>query len=53
MNHGASILQQEEIMTSYDIESKLTTYRQACRKGTDWLLDHSNPDGSIGPVEDG
>ena len=40
-------------MTSYDIESKLAAYRQACRKGTDWLLDHSNPDGSIGPVEDG
>lgn len=40
-------------MRGYDIERKLATYRQACRKGTDWLLNFMNQDGSIGPVQDG
>ena len=39
-------------MPGYDIEKKLASYRQACRRGTDWLLDRANADGSIGPVED-
>lgn len=36
----------------YDIEKKLAAYRQGSRKGTDWLLNAMNPDGSIGPVEE-
>jgi len=36
----------------YDIKRKLATYRQACRRGTDWLLNFINQDGSIGPVYD-
>ena len=36
-----------------DLGGKLAMYRQACRKGTDWLLDFMNNDGSIGPVEEG
>jgi hypothetical protein len=40
-------------MSSHEIEGKLSAYRQACRKGTDWLLDHMNADGSIGPVDAG
>ncbi|MCZ6681399.1 MAG: hypothetical protein O7E52_29645 [Candidatus Poribacteria bacterium] len=39
-------------MTGYDVEKKLVTYREACRKGADWLLNFMNPDGSIGPVQD-
>ena len=38
-------------MAEYDIGEKLETYRRACRRGTDWLLRFSNPDGSIGPVQ--
>ena len=34
------------------MEEKLKTYRRACRKGTDWLLNLANSDGSIGPVEE-
>ena len=34
------------------MEKRLTTYRQANRKATDWLLGFTNPDGSIGPVHD-
>lgn len=37
-------------MSDYDIEKKLAVYRQACRKGTDWLLGFMRSDGSIGPV---
>jgi hypothetical protein len=32
---------------------KLELYQEACRKGTDWLLQLANEDGSIGPVRDG
>lgn len=32
---------------------KLDAYRQACRRGTDWLLNLMNQDGSIGPAEEG
>ena len=39
-------------MADYDIEDRLAAYRAACRKGTDWLLDHKHADGSIGPVEE-
>jgi hypothetical protein len=39
-------------MSNHDIETQLATYRQACRKGTDWLLGFMNPDGSIGPVQE-
>ena len=39
-------------MKGCDIEKKLATYRQACRTGTDWLLNFINQDGSIGPVQD-
>ncbi len=39
-------------MSEYGIEEKLATYRQACRRGTDWLLAFMNPDGSIGPVQE-
>lgn len=39
-------------MRGYDVERKLATYRQACRKGADWLLNFMNQDGSIGPVQD-
>lgn len=37
-------------MTHPEIESKLTAYHAAYRKGTDWLLAHANPDGSVGPA---
>ena len=40
-------------MSSHEIEERLSAYRQACRRGTDWLLNHVNADGSIGPVEAG
>jgi hypothetical protein len=40
-------------MRGYDVEKKLATCRQASRKGTDWLLNFMNQDGSIGPVQDG
>ena len=33
-------------------EEKLSRFREACRRGTDWLLGHLNDDGSIGPVSD-
>ena len=39
-------------MSEYGIEEKLAIYRQACRRGTDWLLSFMNPDGSIGPVQE-
>jgi len=39
-------------MSGYDIEKNLATYRQACRKGTDWLLNLMNQDGSIGPAQE-
>jgi hypothetical protein len=39
-------------MGNHDVETGLATYRQACRKGTDWLLAFVNPDGSIGPVQE-
>jgi hypothetical protein len=39
-------------MSDHDIETKLATYRQACRRGTDWLLGFMNADGSIGPVQE-
>lgn len=38
-------------MEGYDVEKKLVTYRQAYRKGADWLLNFMNQDGSIGPVQ--
>ncbi len=31
---------------------KLDIYEQACRRGTDWLLGWTGPDGSVGPVQD-
>ena len=40
-------------MKGYDIERKLATCRQMCRKGADWLLNFMNQDGAIGPVQDG
>ena len=39
-------------MQEYNIENRLEIYRSACRKGTDWLLNFMNADGSIGPVQD-
>jgi hypothetical protein len=39
-------------MPGYDIEQKLASYCQACRRGTDWLLDRMNADGSLGPVQE-
>jgi hypothetical protein len=39
-------------MADDDLEAKLALYRQACRRGTDWLLGLTNPDGSIGPVHE-
>lgn len=38
-------------MSGYDLEKKLAAYRRAARKGTDFLLAHMAPDGSIGPVD--
>lgn len=35
------------------LESKLQSYLDARRKGVGFLLDHANPDGSIGPVDRG
>ena len=35
------------------MEAKLESYREACRKGTDFLLRSMNRDGSIGPVQEG
>jgi hypothetical protein len=40
------------MMSSLNVDHKLAVYREACRKGTAWLLRHMNPDGSIGPVEE-
>ena len=40
-------------MKEYNIEKKLAIYRQACRNGTDWLLNFVNSDGSIGPAQEG
>ena len=37
-------------MNMCDVDDKLATYRLACRRGTDWLLDHVSEDGSIGPA---
>jgi hypothetical protein len=34
-----------------DMVVKTRSYRQVCRKGTDWLLNLMNSDGSIGPAE--
>ena len=34
------------------MQAKLESYRQACRKGTDFLLRAVNRDGSIGPVQE-
>jgi hypothetical protein len=39
-------------MASHDVDHNLAVYREACRKGTAWLLQHMNADGSIGPVEE-
>ena len=39
-------------MRENDPEPKLETYRDACRKGTRWLMDAVNEDGSIGPARD-
>lgn len=33
-------------------EKRVDAYREACCRGTSWLLARVNPDGSIGPVED-
>ena len=33
-------------------KKNLERYRQTCRRGTDWLLNLINQDGSIGPVEE-
>ena len=34
------------------VESKLLDYRQAARRGTDWLLGLMQDDGTLGPVQD-
>ena len=34
-------------MQVVDVETKLETYRRACRTGTDWMLERFNPDGSL------
>jgi hypothetical protein len=39
-------------MNDQGVETKLASYQQACRRGTDWLLGFMNPDGSIGPVQE-
>jgi hypothetical protein len=39
-------------MENYELENKLDIYRQACRRGTDWLLKWMNTDGALGPVQD-
>ena len=35
-----------------ELSDKLRTYREVCRRGTDWILEHTNSDGSIGPVDE-
>ena len=35
------------------LKTKLEGYRRAQRKGVDYILQHRNEDGSIGPVEEG
>ena len=35
------------------LAAKLEQYRQTQRKGVDYILQHANPDGSIGPTEKG
>lgn len=37
-------------MNAHDLDDKLAEYRRTCRKGTEWLLDLMNPDGSLGPA---
>ena len=37
-------------MSARTLKDKLSAYRRSCRQGTDWLLNHTNPDGSIGPA---
>ena len=39
-------------MQLVEIETRLEAYSRACRDGTDWMLGHFNPDGSVGPVEE-
>ena len=39
-------------MLTIEIDAKLEAYTNACRNGTDWILNHLNPDGSVGPVEE-
>ena len=39
-------------MNEVDINQRRVAYWQACRKGTDWLLDGMNSDGSCGPAEE-
>ncbi len=37
-------------MQVVDVERKLESYRRSCRRGTDWMLERINPDGSLGNV---
>ena len=36
-------------MEREEIVAKIATYVRACRRGTEWLMNRMNPDGSIGP----
>lgn len=38
-------------MNQNNLEEKLAVYRQASRRGTEWLLNLTTPEGPIGPVE--
>ena len=40
-------------MCSADLGDKISKFREVSRKGERWLLEHLNPDGSIGPVQGG
>ena len=40
-------------MTVTDVRANIAKYESVKRKGVDYILEHVNPDGSYGPVEDG
>ena len=40
-------------MVATDVRTNIAKYESVKRKGVDYILEHVNPDGSYGPVEDG
>ena len=40
-------------MAASSLQHKIARYEEVKRKGVDYILEHENPDGSFGPVENG